>query len=31
VLVGVKFKNGVRVTDDGNNDNEMTDERVAAW
>ena len=30
VLAGVKFKDGVKVTDDDNNDNEMTDERVAA-
>ncbi len=30
VLDGVKFKDGVKVTDEDNNDNEMTDERVAA-
>jgi len=31
VLAGAKFKDGLRVTDDDNNDNEMTqDERVAA-
>ena len=30
VLAGVKFKNGVKVTDDDNNDNETPDERVAA-
>ena len=29
VLAGVKYKDGIRVTDDDNN-NEMTDERVAA-
>ena len=30
VLAGVKFKDGIRVTDEDNNDNAMTDERVAA-
>jgi putative transposase len=30
VLAGAKYKDGVRVTDDDNDDNEMTDERVAA-
>jgi transposase-like protein len=30
VLDGVKFKDGIRVTDDDNNDDGMTDERVAA-
>jgi hypothetical protein len=30
VLNGEKFKDGIRVTDDDNDDNEMTDERVAA-
>jgi putative transposase len=30
VLAGVKYKDGVRDTDDDNDDNEMTDERVAA-
>jgi putative transposase len=30
VLDGAKFKDGERFTDDDNNDNEMTDERVAA-
>ena len=30
VLDGVKFKDGIKVTDDDNDDNEMTDERVAA-
>jgi putative transposase len=30
VLAGVKFKDGIKVTEDDTNDNEMTDERVAA-
>ena len=30
VLDGVKFKDGIRVTEDTNDDDEMTDERVAA-
>ena len=30
VLAGVKFKDGIRVTDNTNHDDEMTDERVAA-
>ena len=30
VLAGVKFKDGLRVTDNDNDDNEMTNERVAA-
>lgn len=30
VLAGVKFKDGIKVTDEDNNNNEMTDERVAA-
>jgi hypothetical protein len=30
VLAGVKFKDGIKVTDDDNHDDEMTDERVAA-
>jgi hypothetical protein len=30
VLDGVKFKDGIRVTDDDNHDNERTDEKVAA-
>jgi putative transposase len=30
VLAGVKFKDGIKVTDDDNHDNEMTDERAAA-
>ena len=30
VLDGVKFKDGIKVTDDDNHDNETTDERVAA-
>jgi hypothetical protein len=31
VLAGVKFKDGIKVTnDDTNDDNEMTPERVAA-
>jgi len=30
VLAGAKFKDGIPVTDDDNDDNEMTDERVAA-
>jgi putative transposase len=30
VLAGARFKDGIRVTDDDNDDNEMTDERVAA-
>jgi putative transposase len=30
VLAGVKFKDGIKVTDEDNHDDEMTDERVAA-
>jgi len=30
VLNGAKFKDGIRVTDDDNDNNEMTAERVAA-
>jgi hypothetical protein len=30
VLDGVKFKDGIRVTDDDNHDDGMTDEKVAA-
>jgi hypothetical protein len=30
VLDGVKFKDGIKVTDDGNHDNGKADERVAA-
>ena len=30
VLAGVKFKDGIKVTEDENHDDEMTDERVAA-
>ena len=30
VLDGVKFKDGIKVTDDDNHDDEMTDEKVAA-
>ena len=30
VLAGARFKDGIRVTDDDNDDNEMTDEKVAA-
>ena len=30
VLAGVNFKDGIKVTDDDNHDDEMTDERVAA-
>jgi hypothetical protein len=30
VLDGAKFKDGIKVTDDDNQDNETTDERVAA-
>jgi putative transposase len=30
VLNGVKYKDGIKVTEDDTNDNEMTDERVAA-
>ena len=30
VLAGVKFKDGIKVTDDDNHDDEMTPERVAA-
>jgi hypothetical protein len=30
VLAGAKFKDGSRVTDDDANDDEITDERVAA-
>ena len=30
MLAGVKFKDGVKVTDDDNHDDGMTDERVAA-
>jgi hypothetical protein len=30
VRAGTKFKDGIRVTDDDNDDNEMTDGRVAA-
>lgn len=30
VLDGVKFKDGIKVTDDENQDNDTTDERVAA-
>jgi putative transposase len=30
VLAGVRYKDGIRVTDDDTNDNKMTDERVAA-
>jgi putative transposase len=30
VLAGVKFKHGIKVTDDDNHDDETTDERVAA-
>jgi len=30
VLDGATFKNGIRVTDDDNHEDEMTDERVAA-
>ena len=30
VLAGVKFKDGIKVTDDDNHDDGMTDERVAA-
>jgi hypothetical protein len=30
VLDGVKFQDGIKVTDDDNNDNETTDEKVAA-
>jgi putative transposase len=30
VLDGVKFKDGIKVTEDDNHDNETTDERVAA-
>jgi putative transposase len=30
VLDGVKFKDGIRLTDDDNHDDGMTDERVAA-
>ena len=30
MLDGVKFKDGIKVTDDENQDNETTDERVAA-
>ncbi|HEY1517776.1 MAG TPA: IS256 family transposase, partial [Solirubrobacteraceae bacterium] len=30
VLAGVKFEDGIKVTNDDNDDNEMTDERVAA-
>jgi hypothetical protein len=30
VLNGVKYKDGIRVTDDDNHDDGMTDERVAA-
>jgi hypothetical protein len=30
VLTGVKFKDGIKVTEDENHDDEMTDERVAA-
>jgi putative transposase len=30
VLAGARFKDGIKVTDDDNNDNDMTDERVAA-
>ena len=30
VLAGMKFKDGIKVTEDDTNDNEMTDERVAA-
>jgi len=29
-LAGARFKDGIRVTDDDNDDNEMTDEKVAA-
>ena len=30
VLAGVKFKDGIKVTDADNHDDEMTDEKVAA-
>jgi hypothetical protein len=30
VLAGVRFKDGERVTNDNDNDDQMTDERVAA-
>jgi transposase-like protein len=30
VLAGARFKDGIPLTDDDDNDNEMTDERVAA-
>jgi transposase-like protein len=30
VLAGAKYKDGIRVTDDDTNDDEMTDEKVAA-
>ena len=30
VLAGIEFKDGIRVTNDDNHDNEMTDEKVAA-
>ncbi len=31
VLDDVTFKEGIRVTDDGNHDSQMTEEKVAAW
>jgi hypothetical protein len=30
VLAGAKYKDGIRVTDDDTNEDETTDERVAA-